>query len=208
MPGPTIQDVLDRIDALDAKLDTKFAGIGIRQEYYAAIDELGVQVSGVYWKSQGFTPVNEHKVTAVRIKAYRQGSPGIVTVSIRATDGEGKPTGPDLCLGTVDGNSFTTSFPFGKWYSIFLDSSVLLLKDVQYAIVVSVIDGNTSNHIKWRGDLGGYPRGSRGDSQDSGSSWTLYSGDMMFEEYTNSSLSDLHRDILEINLKLPEARMG
>jgi hypothetical protein len=75
----------------------------------------------------------EHSIRSVFLKLYRSGSPGTITVSIRAVSG-GKPTGADLATGTYDGNSITTNSA-GAWYEVLL-TEFWCQKNSYYAIVV------------------------------------------------------------------------
>ena len=78
-------------------------------EYYNTGDDSGQSVYGSNWYAQTFTPSIAHTITSVKLLLYRSGSPGTVTVSIRATDGSGHPIGPDLCSGTTDGSTLPTA---------------------------------------------------------------------------------------------------
>jgi hypothetical protein len=205
MPGPTIQDILDRLDALDLKL----AGVGIKQDGHTTGDNSGIQSSGENWNFQGFITTDEYTITSVRLKMYRAGNPGIVTASIRAADGEGEPTGPDLCSGTIDGNTFTTSIS-GEWYRVPFNVGTLLPNASQYTIVVRAVAGDVSNYIKWRANSGGgYSGGVSGISTNSGETWTDFQAtDHVFETYSSPGLSNVHTVTEEVNLKLPEAVTG
>jgi hypothetical protein len=69
-----------------------FTSTGVAQaatlyEYYNTGDDASLFLYGIYWKAQTFTPLAPHKITSVKLKLYKAiGSPGTVTVSIRATD--------------------------------------------------------------------------------------------------------------------------
>ena len=66
------------------------------------------------WRAQTFTVgASGHTITSVKLWLYRAGSPGTITVGIRAVDANGHPTGPDLTSGTTNGNTLTTD-PFGE----------------------------------------------------------------------------------------------
>ncbi|GAI02948.1 unnamed protein product, partial [marine sediment metagenome] len=94
-----------------------------------------------YWRlniateriAQTFTPSIAHKITSVKLKLARTGSPGILTVSIRATNGEGHPTGGDLCSGTTNGNTLPV-YPSTEWREITLGAGYNLASDTKYAI--------------------------------------------------------------------------
>jgi hypothetical protein len=154
-------------------------------EYYNTHDDAYDAYYGANWGAQTFTPSTAHKITSVKLKLYRAGSPGTLTVGIRATDGSGQPTGPDLCSGTMDGSTLTTSSS-GAWYEISLGAGYDLSASTQYAIVIRAPAGNSSNYVRWRGDETSptYSGGHYWDSSASGSSWEDYgSVDAMFEEW-------------------------
>lgn len=149
---------------------------------YTTGDNSYDMVYGGNWKAQTFTQSQAHKVTKAKVKLWRSNSPGIVTVSIRATDGSGHPTGPDLCSGTTNGNTLTTNTA-GEWREITLGDGYNLDADTKYAIVVRALSGDTSNIIYWRQHVnGGYPSGQEFYSTTGGSSWVGHSWlDCMFE---------------------------
>lgn len=144
-------------------------------------------VYGAAWGAQLFTPSVAHPIIKVRLKLYRTGSPGDLTVSIRAVSG-GEPSGGDLCYGTINGNALTTDTD-GEWVEIEFDLGTiqdLLAASTQYAIVLRAPSGDASNSVVFRGENSGvyYTGGYRCTSSDSGSSWTQYGSlDILFEEW-------------------------
>lgn len=156
-----------------------------KYEYYITGDDDGWSQRAERWEAQTFTPSTAHKITSVKLKLYREGSPGTLTVSIRATDGSGHPTGGDLCSGTTNGNTLPTALPY-EWREITLGAGYNLSAGIKYAIVLRAPDGDLSNYSVWRGDKTNptYWNGCREHSIDSGSSWTTYDDiDFMFEEW-------------------------
>jgi len=154
-------------------------------EYYNTGDDGAVVSFGSRWSAQTFTPAIAHKITSVKLLLYRTGSPGTITVSIRATDADGKPTGADLCSGITDGDTLTTD-PSGEWREITLGDGYNLDADVRYAIVVRAPSSNPSNYFRWRMDTTSpsYADGSYSASKNSGSTWTLDTAkDTMFEDW-------------------------
>lgn len=154
-------------------------------EYYNTNDDYAVPFYGVVWLAQTFTPSTAHKITSVKIQLMRVGFPGTITVGIRATDGNGHPTGGDLCSGTTNGNTLPTSSP-GEWREITLGAGYDLAASTKYAIVARAISGDSSNRVYWREDASSptYAGGNNEESDDSGSSWTTYLGeDFMFEDW-------------------------
>ena len=154
-------------------------------EYYNAGDDTAWNVFAGTWRAQTFTPATAHKITSVKIRIYRQGSPGNITVSIRETDGSGHPTGGDLGdTGTTNGDTLTASSA-GEWREITL-GNYNLDASTKYAIVVRVLGGDGSNRIYWRIDetSPSYTDGNFESSTNSGSSWSTNSGyDCMFEDW-------------------------
>jgi len=148
-------------------------------------------IRGNLWKAQTFTPSTSHLITSVKIKARRYGSPGIITVSIRATLG-GHPSGPDLCpAGTTDGDTLTDASP-GEWREITLGAGTILTAGIKYAIVVRALTGDGSNNLQWRLDSTNpaYTGGCKEYSSDAGVTWHSYDGvehipssDELFEEW-------------------------
>ncbi|MBA7648963.1 hypothetical protein ES703_56755 [subsurface metagenome] len=160
------------------------AGVEGKYESYEEGDNTAYYIYGATWKAQTFTPTQAHTIVSVKLKLYRKGSPGLVYVGIKAIDGAGKPTGDDLCSGTIDGNPLTTNTA-GQWYEIELGSGYPLAAETEYAIVVHIIGGNADNALYWRMDTTGtYPRGVYEHSGDYGVTWTITtSRDYMFQEF-------------------------
>jgi hypothetical protein len=151
-------------------------------EYYNTGEDNAVGFHSTYWMAQTFNATSDHSVTSVKLLLWRVGTIGTVTVSIRATDGGGHPTGSDLTSGTIDGNTLTT-VPWGLWYEIAL-SPYDLTKDTKYAIVVRAPDATLPDNLRWSYDsTGTYAGGDMEDSSDSGTTWetTLVDLDFMFE---------------------------
>jgi hypothetical protein len=141
---------------------------------------------GATWQAQTFTtsePIN-YTVTIISLKMYRAGNPGTVTVSIRATDTNGHPSGSDLTSGSLNGNSFTTDTN-GAWYNFTL-TPYTLSQLTKYAIVVRATAGGSSNYVVWIGaySSGTYPYGNAEYSTTSGSTWgSQTTADMTFKVY-------------------------
>lgn len=154
-------------------------------EYYNTGDIGSADIYGAVWRGQTFTPSTAHKITSVKLLLFRSGSPGTVTVSIRATDVNGHPTGADLCSGTTDGNTLPTASPY-EWREITLGAGYDLVASTQYAIVVRATSGDASNILWWRVDSPSptYAGGCSETSTDSGVTWESYTPwDFMFEDW-------------------------
>lgn len=140
-----------------------------------------------YYLAQTFTPTTTHNVTDVDLKLYRVGNPGDVTVSITATDGNGHPTGADLCSGTTDGDTLTIDTA-GEWRNIPFTTTTALTASTKYAIVCKALTGDGLNKIFWRSDETS-PAYSGGCMEYYNGSWVSWDGvgfpnnDLMFEEH-------------------------
>ena len=151
-------------------------------EYYNVGDDTYDNFFGANWRAQTFTVgATAHTVTSVKLLMLRSGSPGTVTVGIKAT-ASGHPTGVDLTNGTINGNTFTTDFA-GLWYQINF-TEYPLSANTKYAIVIRALNGNSTNYVCTRNDVD--PTYTDGDweySEDSGSTWIFYPNteDLMFE---------------------------
>ena len=162
----------DNTDTLTLALYEKNYSANSRQFPHAA-----------YWEAQTFTPSESHVNKSVRLWLQQDFSgPGNVTVSIRATDGSGHPTGSDLCSGTIDGNTL----PRGSWEDreITFGAGYTLNANTKYAIVVRC-QGTYPGCLHWRMYVGdSYTGGNRERSPDSGRTWhTESTHDFVFEEW-------------------------
>ena len=157
-------------------------------ELFEAYNTGDDSVSAIYtaqWRAQTFTPQIACKMFMVRLKVYREGNPGDVTLSLRATDADHKPTGSDLVSATVDGGNFSLS---PEWEE-FTFSVKTLMPDTEYALVLKAPDGGVDDLVDWRRDITSptYTRGAWCSSADSGVSWTRdATKDFMFEIWGNS----------------------
>lgn len=154
-----------------------------RWEFYSTGDDGSQKIYGNVWAGQTFTVTPEsHSITRVRLRVYREGTPGTVTVSIRETDAGNLPTGQDITSGTFDGDVVTTATG-GLWQTIDLTQIRLDYNEV-YAIVVRAEAGDIANaiHIRVDGSSPTYADGNVVTSSTGGGSWgATTSEDAMFE---------------------------
>ena len=116
-------------------------------EYYNTGDTSMEGPCAQFWRAQTFTPQEDHTITSVKLKISRKNSPGILTVGIRSTDGDGHPTGSDLCSGTIDANTITSDSS-SDWYEIGLSgSSCGLPAGTKYAILSRLGRGDLSEEL-------------------------------------------------------------
>jgi hypothetical protein len=155
-------------------------------EYYNTGDDGGSEVADADWRAQTFTPSASHTITSVKLKLGKKGSPGTLTVGIRETDVDGKPTGDDLCSGTIDGDTLI-EYPSYDWYEITLGDGYNLNTSTKYAIVIRATDGTPGFHtVSIKGDVSSptYSGGTWVESSNSGSDWTIQAAyDFLFEEW-------------------------
>jgi len=168
-----------------------------RYEYYTTGDTDAWLVFGVRLEAQTFTPSIAHKITSVKLKLYRIGLPGTLTVSIRATNGSGHPTGADLCSGTTNGNTLPHGVP-AEWREITLGAGYNLSAGIKYAIVATAPSGNLSNCAYWRGDYTNptYWKGCR-ENKYGAEDWISYTDiDLMFEEWGEAIVTETAYDTM------------
>lgn len=139
----------------------------------------------IHWRVQTFTPSITHRILGINLPlSNAAGNPGMVTVGIRAVDGEGKPTGNDLCSGTTNGDTLPAC-PEWEWRYISIGGSYTLNAGTKYAIVVR-LGGDAANKLGWGFDSPSpaYSGGAVVWSSNSGTTWTVYeSMDYLFEEW-------------------------
>jgi len=150
-------------------------------EYYNAGDDNSNKIYGSRWMAQTFTVADSHLLTYVKVKLFKNGSPGTITCAIKATTG-GYPSGVDLATGTYDGDTLGAS-P-GAFVQIDLTGSPILTTD-KYALILKAPSGDEiTNYVGWRMQFaGGYADGDVKYTDD-GTSWSdAGTWDAMFEEY-------------------------
>ena len=157
-----------------------------KYEYNDVGAEIYYNIYLATWRAQTFTPSISHTLTAIKLAADRSDAAdplGIINISIRAVDGDGKPTGVNLSTGTYDGTTLVLNSPFPfPWITINM-TPVILVAGKTYAIV---IDASTGDSMEVQGDQTQlYTGGTVWWSTDSGSTWTEYAdnGDMLFEDW-------------------------
>lgn len=138
------------------------------------------------WIAQTFTTTTSFNTTSIKIKVKRTGTPGAITIGIRAVDGDSKPTGSDLTSGTLD---YTDLIDDGdtEWIVLPL-TDYTLSASTTYALVIRSAGGDTSNKYEARIETTGtYSGGNNLTSDDSGSSWTAATNDILFDLYGDTS---------------------
>lgn len=154
------------------------------------------QIYSTFWMAQTFIATASYDITSIALRLAKNvwvNSKSLITVSIRAVDGSHKPTGSDLCSGTVtigslpQINGIAQHYGANPWTTIQFTSSAAIASGTEYAIVVRSAG---SNYIFWTGTTAG-ETGVICGSINSGSSWTTNSTwDACFQTYSNFALQD------------------
>ncbi len=135
-----------------------------------------------FWSAQTFTPQITHPIYSIKMRFFRIGTPGTVTISIKATDSSGHPTGDDLCSATFDGDALGTSGSGAAAKEVVFGTNPILTAGLKYAIVIRSADPWSDQVVNWlHADT--YVNGNIETSVDSGSSWSSTTNDFWFEEY-------------------------
>lgn len=128
-----------------------------------------------------FITTSEHDISRVHLYMTKTGNPGIINVTIKATDGNWSPTGSILASGNTDGNTLPTSI--GEWREIDL-TSYTLSDATRYAIIINAPNASGSNYVHWWGtNEMVYPDGLRKLSLDGGVTWYAGQFDLTFKIY-------------------------
>ncbi len=148
-------------------------------ENYATGEDGSRKVGGVNWSGQTFKPATTHTIGRVVLTMYRVGTPGDVTVAIRATT-TGLPSGADLTSVVIDGDLLPT---ISSRVPVNLDfAGILLTAATTYAIIWRAV--TTSMGIITDDSSPTYTDGSRVDSANSGGTWAaVTTTDHLFEEW-------------------------
>ena len=152
-----------------------------------------------YWLAQTFTTTSSYTITAVGLSIWRNsGYPGVlgdITISIKATDGDGHPTGDDLCFATLDASEFPDLFSYTDWTTVQFDNPCILDINTKYAIVVRLEQRITGRFFNWQRDTTDkYAGGILEESSDIGVTWVAYArnptyGDCLFKTYTQGGFA-------------------
>jgi hypothetical protein len=84
-------------------------------------------------------------MSSIVLRVFRTGSPGTITVSLRAVSG-GVPIEPDLASGTFDGDTVTEDSA-GEWATATFGTAYSVTNGTTYAIVIRALTGDSSNKL-------------------------------------------------------------
>ncbi len=154
-----------------------------KYEYYNTGDSYNFNPTASAYGAQTFTSSISHVITSVKLElAAPTNNAFVTTVTIYATDGDGKPTGSSLATGTIASGTIGAT---DTWYEVSLGVGIPLTANTKYAIVVST--NTSSNYLNWRVDHIGATYASGQFWIGSGGTWTGLNDpedcDAMFEEW-------------------------
>ncbi|MCK5225147.1 MAG: hypothetical protein KAQ89_00360 [Planctomycetes bacterium] len=140
---------------------------------------------GTDWWTQSFTPSSGFDINKIGVYIkYVSGTYNDISISIRADDGAGKPTGAELTSGVITAFN-NTSY---SWKEVSL-TPYSLSSSVKYHLQVKApTSGSSSYRMGLDSTSPAYAGGTWVFSTNSGSSWTVYSShDAMFRIYSQTS---------------------
>lgn len=132
-----------------------------------------------------------HYIASVKILGRRVGTPGTFKVSVQGVNGDQLPDGSEIASGTVNANDWTTDAA-GIWYTITLDSPVVLTGNIMYALVFTTPDAPDGEPdqamLRSHNVDGAYASGHYCSWARGGSSWSKDTAkDFYFEEWSAST---------------------
>lgn len=160
----------------------KMSGVGL-YEYQQTSNEANVYIHDGRKLAQTFTvgtvgPNKDFLLKYIKLQLVKNGTPGNVTVSIKAT-AAGKPTGAALSSVVIDGNAFD-----GSWLQITPAPEITLTAGVMYAIEIYPTNCTWPNFVAWRTWSGSSVYAGGTSVYWSGSEWFIYGNDdSTFEVY-------------------------
>lgn len=108
--------------------------MSVKFENYFVTPDGQEGAGGSYAWAQTFMAESNHSVSSVKVKLTKDGICDTLTVSIRATDVNGYPTGSDLCSGSIDVSAIPTYPSFGE-YEVSMSVPYSLVEGTKYCIV-------------------------------------------------------------------------
>lgn len=119
---------------------------------------------------QTFTTSSSYNTQSVKLKMFKTGTVGDISVAIKATSA-GKPSGADLAVCSYDGDTLPTT---PDWVEFTFNESVKLSSGVKYAIVLAAPNIASGGRVTWRYDEldATYTDGQTGYAND-GITWTV-----------------------------------
>jgi len=148
-------------------------------ERYTPFPDERITFWAEFWIAQTFTigntgPNESFELSRVELMLYQVDASSPVALKIRATDGEGKPTGGDISRGWTPSGTLPV-WPNHVWRSIDM-SQVTLLPDTQYALIMLKAVGDAEHYVEVGDEYPNptYTGGHVWDSEDSGFNWSPF----------------------------------
>ena len=136
----------------------------------------GIPLFPHIWTAQTFVASSCYTLSAVHLKLYKHtaNQPGTIIVSIRTTDIEGHPTGDDLCIGTIDGDTIHNIITHAgvPYCEIEFTAPIILTLGTKYAIIVRSTVYN--QNAFWEAESDMPEVGNIETSSDMGVTWISY----------------------------------
>lgn len=151
-------------------------------ESYITGEDTFYHVFGASWYAQAFTPAVGHTISRMRLRASKDGAPGLITVSIRASTGS-VPTGSDLAVATIDGDAKLKTAK--EWHELDFVTPLLLVVSTQMWFIYRAAGADTDNDMQLALDASSptYAGGTAAVSSDSGAGWAAtVTDDILFED--------------------------
>jgi len=101
---------------------------------------VGLGIGGGTRIGMQIAPKRARGLTSISLKLYRRGSPGTLTLAVKALDVYGKPTGADLKTATYNGDTLTTATA-GEWVT-FSFTNLARSADTQYCWILRAPTGD------------------------------------------------------------------
>jgi hypothetical protein len=156
----------------------------LREFYYQEFPD-GFGCYDKYWIAQTFKALSSYKLGNVVLTAVSKNIVHTATISIRNTDINGKPTGPDLVSKTIC-VSDVPALPFFTDIRFIFPCHLQLIKDTLYSIVIRNSSVVITNFLSFAYSIVPplYTDGKLCWSDDSGETWLLYDDrDLCFKNF-------------------------
>lgn len=145
----------------------------------------GTNIGGTTWMGQVFTPSVSGNLVSVTIPLHKSGTPATFELAVRAEDGAGKPTGPDLAVATIIAADVPTTTNDIQKVTLTFGSPPALVGGTKYCLIgrqLGDANGPTTQFYRWyaSGTTSNYSGGTGFWTNNSGSSWNTITNDFCF----------------------------
>lgn len=132
--------------------------VAVAMQTNAIVDDIDLEVYQTQQRFIGFVALRGFKLTSVKLKMYREGNPGIVTMKLWGCSGDSSTMGTSIptpeitthiATGTTDGDTLTNISP-GEIREITLATPVDIIPGMLYAIHLTTVGGGAAQNIHLR----------------------------------------------------------